>query len=92
MGKDMSSVTLLEIDDEGTDSLKIDVAKIADTVCVTAERAVLDGIDATLAVVAEKSAESADKLHEISAKIVSRAQVMQTEIGRYLAVLRGRTV
>ncbi len=88
----MSGATLMEIEDQGLEALQVEVTRMAKTVCMTADQAILEGIDTALAVAAEKTTESADKLHEIAAKIVSRAQVMQTEVARFLAVSRGRTI
>ena len=91
-GQDMPDATLVEIEDQSLEFLRAEVVRMAASACKAAERTALDGIDAALGAACEAGTSSADRARELAAQLQTQAEIMQTEIGRFLAIARGRLV
>ena len=86
----MPDATLAEIDDQSLEFLRAEVIRMAASACKAAERTALEGIDAALGAAREAGASSADRARELAAQLQAQAEIMQTEIGRFVEVARGR--
>jgi len=63
---------------------------MADMVCAAARQAALDGIDSALSVAAAQTTDAPDRARDIANQVLCRAVVMQNEIDRFMAIVRGR--
>ena len=70
--------------------LQAEVARMADMVCEATRQAALEGIGSALAIAADRSLETPDRVRDIANQVLSRASIMQGEIDRFMKVARRR--
>jgi hypothetical protein len=87
----MSEALKLEQVGQDVAELQLEVARMADMVCEATRQAALDGIASALAIAAERTLETPDRVRDIANQVLSRAAIMQNEIDRFRAVAHGRT-
>lgn len=86
----MSEALKLDRAQHGVADLQAEVIRMADMVCEATRQAALDGIGSALSVAADRDLETPDRVREIANQVLSRAQIMQNEIDRFLAVAKGQ--
>ena len=74
----------------GVAELQAEVVRMADMVCEATRQAALDGIASSLSIAADRTEDTPDRVREIANQVLARAQIMQNEIDRFLAVARGK--
>jgi hypothetical protein len=87
----MSEALKLEQVGQDVAELQLEVARMADMVCEATRQAALDGIASALAIAADRTIETPDRVRDIANQVLSRAAIMQNEIDRFRAVAHGRT-
>ncbi|WP_119302173.1 hypothetical protein [Dongia deserti] len=70
--------------------LQAEVARMADMVCEATRQAALEGIGSALAVAADRTMETPDRVRDIANHVLARASIMQGEIDRFMKVARGQ--
>jgi hypothetical protein len=70
--------------------LQAEVTRMADMVCEATRQAALEGIGSALAVAADRSLQTPDRVREIANQVLARASIMQGEIDRFMKVARGQ--
>jgi hypothetical protein len=70
--------------------LQAEVVRMADMVCEATRQAALDGIASALSIAADRTPETPDRVRDVANQVLARAQIMQNEIDRFLAVARGQ--
>lgn len=86
----MSEALQLQHAEHGVAELQAEVVRMADLVCEATRQAALDGIGSALSIAAERNLDTPDRVREIAQQVLTRAQIMQSEIDRFLAVARGQ--
>lgn len=86
----MSEARQLNHPEHGVAELQAEVVRMADMVCEATRQAALDGIGSALSIAADRTPETPDRVREIANQVLARAQIMQNEIDRFLAVARGQ--
>ena len=76
--------------DQRAAGLQIKIARTAALVCEAARHAALDGIASALSVATERMPDTPDRIRDIANQVLSRAAIMQAEIGRFIAGARNR--
>lgn len=76
--------------EHGVAELQAEVVRMADMVCEATRQAALDGIGSALSIAADRTPDTPDRVREIANQVLARAQIMQNEIDRFLAVARGQ--
>jgi hypothetical protein len=87
----MSEALQLNRPEHGVAELQAEVVRMADMVCEATRQAALDGIGSSLSIAADRNLETPDRVREIAGQVLARAQIMQNEIDRFLAVARGQS-
>ena len=85
----MSEAAPLNHQEPGVANLQAEVVRMADMVCEATRQAALEGIASSLSIAADRNEQTPDRVREIANQVLGRAQIMQTEIDRFLAVARG---
>jgi len=70
--------------------LQAEVARMADMVCEATRQAALEGIGSALAIAADRTPETPDRVRDIANQVLSRASIMQGEIDRFMKVAHGQ--
>jgi hypothetical protein len=86
----MSEPAQLNRQEHGVAELQAEVVRMADMVCEATRQAALDGIGSSLSIAADRNEQTPDRVREIANQVLARAQIMQNEIDRFLAVARGQ--
>ncbi len=86
----MSEALQVTQPEHGVAELQAEVVRMADMVCEATRQAALDGIGSALSIAAERKQETPDRVREIANQVLARAQIMQNEIDRFLAVAHGQ--
>ena len=87
----MSEPAQLDHQTQGVAQLQAEVVRMADMVCEATRQAALDGIASSLSIAADRTPETPDRVREIANQVLARAQIMQNEIDRFLAVARSQS-
>ena len=73
-----------------TEQLRAEIHRMADMVSSVVRQTGIDGISAALTVAASGTASAPKDAHRVAAELLERAEVMQTEIDRFLSIAVGR--
>jgi hypothetical protein len=73
-----------------TERLRAEIHRMADKVSVAVRQTALEGIGAAMSVAASGTAAAPKDATRVASELLDRAQVMQTEIDRFLAIAAGR--
>jgi hypothetical protein len=84
----MSSALSMDRGTARLDELQVEVARMAIKACGAAERTAVTSIDAALQLVKDAPLDCGESMQAIANEILSRAQIMSTEIDRYLSLAR----
>jgi len=76
--------------DQRAAGLQKKIARAAALVCEAARQAALDGIVSALSIATERMPDTPDRFRDIANQVLSRAAIMQAEIGRFIAAARNR--
>lgn len=87
----MSRATHSDVfEDGGIERLQAEVCRMAEAVCTASNQAALDGINAALALAADRKPETPALVAEVASQVLARAELMQAEIDRFLQVAQRR--
>lgn len=87
----MSEPAQINPQQQGVAQLQAEVVRMADMVCEATRQAALDGIASSLSIAADRDQQTPDRVREVANQVLARAQIMQNEIDRFLAVARGQS-
>ena len=75
-----------DLEQQSISSLQAEIERMAELVFGVARDTGLEAVAAALSLTAEGGAAAPDRVRDIANDLLSRAEIMQTEIGRFMSV------